>query len=434
MKYVPSLTDTRVLKKIEKILKWAAPFIRNSRVGLSRQTIRKVFGNQEEPLPAFLFDMLFKRDANSTYNNSAYNPMAASKTYDYEPSLAGFTYLQDSLLAGEWQQLGVYVRSFEGAIALWKHASHLVDKQAALGHEEQLSTGIFVYQDNDCGRKFHELQQLEKADNFRAEFWSKQGMAWDCDIDNAQTRILTQWADQQKLSVPHMQEYVDNKAAIRNRAAFIGKCDPKLAKTLLTAILNAMKLTKYNVAMVTGDWVGAAAIVNDPWFRGLANEVMIVHSMLPEDNFYFKVERQIMECAENYMRSKGVKNFNMFDGSITSERVDELADVIAEATGWRVMFTWEKFTVLEAAQGTRAARMIRDVNRLSELIDAPISWVAVDVGYGYEVKVAERGTVTRANAADLKKTLRKAVAEEAVRKNIEFAQNLTPEQLKELQS
>lgn len=214
----PNFSDPRVRKRCESALAFVEQYIKDQPRWLSTREISKHFGWLGRPLGKYLKEQLL-------ICTDPYFNMHSGQCKKYQKNTEGVLALK-SLLGIE--NLPVIVSE---------------------SIKEQLDTGEFEYKQSS-NREYHPLQNEPKR--IKRPLLAAKGYRHEYDIQCAAQTLLLQHAQSLglKTATPALDQYIADRASVRNQLSQSLRLPQTTVKQILTAILNGGSISAWHTNMI----------------------------------------------------------------------------------------------------------------------------------------------------------------------------------------
>lgn len=215
-------------------------------------------------------------------------------------------------------------------------------------HAEELSSLTFkMEQKGECPRLFHDLQYLSKES--KAVFWDEK-LPFNYDIQSCAPTLIYQQAQQLGLKgdFAAIETLIENPKAFRDGLAERNGITYKQAKLIINALFCGATLGRgyrFELFRVVNCSYGTMNLLrDDAWIIALREEIKACWKIIAEKghiprrknkkgnwmplrctakwNYYFKLERLVLDEIMSYLNDQGISFFPEHDGFRTSVPVD----------------------------------------------------------------------------------------------------------------
>lgn len=358
--YSPNLKDPRVLKRIKHAYGYArGVFSEVKEQQKSIAALEKHFGKLSNPLSCYLFNTLLE------CTDQHYSEVAGiSKKYRLIP--AGVEKIRDVLKG----KLEIILTPGEIKLLPPDPSARAIDElvvNAFVEREygEQLKTLEFTYEDKSS-RYWNELQNVRSE--FRTKVFAKHGMKYNYDIRACAPTLLMQHAQQQNgVCFVEIEKLLKDRNAYRQFLADECEIGIKDAKTVINslfcgAILGVSsrfalsKVLNYDVARIMCAKELTEVLRKDikemwseiaPTMSRRKNKIDRLIPLQPRDKWarYFRLEREVIDAVQKYMKKTGNRYFLEHDGWTCEKMIDEreLIAFVKKSTGYSIELDLEIF-------------------------------------------------------------------------------------------
>jgi hypothetical protein len=299
-RFTPKWTDKRVKARVETVLAWCAVTLSTTvPERVHSETLAKVFGQQQNPLSAYLRGALLRK--HGYYLNG-------KQTYAY------------LLVDGAMEKLALAVKS---------DVTPLTEiERIRLKWNDALQTNTFVYSEKSS-RKWHPLQQMKRAD--KQEFWQPY-LPYDYDIEACAPTIVNHAAKAAGLFdvlQTGIKDYLDNKDDFRQHVMTLTGCDLQTAKKVINGLFNGARLARNwqcSTYIALGeDYAAMTALQNDARVKCLRGGIKRAWAAIERRSHftrdgstrwteYFKAERLLLDIIVEHLKRTGNPHFTEHDG------------------------------------------------------------------------------------------------------------------------
>lgn len=353
--YVPNVTDPkykdRTITRMKHALGWSLAVVGEEPRELSKNMIDDAFGRKDLGL-WLRVKLLTCTDQFFTFGGD-------SKCKMYTLNQTGVAEVR-SILMGAEPTVAIQQPTSEsdvnGAYDL-KVVLHFVQQEFS----SELETKEFKYEEKDCARLWHPLQNLKRG--VKTAVWQEYGLTYNYDIQACAPTLILQHA--QKLDMDEwlfgINDYLDNTADFREHIAKVADIEYKKAKVLVNALFCGARLGANNAfalyALLDYDKTKVEALQNDSRLSVLRDDIkkcwVAIEPTLPQAtqggkkirvnsrmkwNRYFELERAVLNVVRSHLQSSGIKCFLEHDGWRSDKEVDVVAleDLVASVIGFRI--------------------------------------------------------------------------------------------------
>ena len=323
---------------------------------ISSAELTDVFGNQSNPLSAYLRGMVLQQ-VSSSYRVGQYSKVWSLNKAGRDELARLVQVANNGVVPGALQPM-----------------SYVMQK-----YGEELHTLEFKYNDSS-NRLFHGLQNIKRE--HKADFWHSVGLRWNYDIVAAAPTILFQLAQKHlggaqassnliDILFGTLKEYLADRTAFRAHVAALTGLTLHDAKRLVNSLFNGARLARtaqcsaYQV--MNFDYDAMSRLQADPKVQTLRDDIARMWRKIEEArrfampldgragawklskskdkwSVYFEHERAVLESIKRYLAKTGNKAFTEHDGFRTSREVDvnELETWIEQETGFKLKIEKEE--------------------------------------------------------------------------------------------
>lgn len=343
--YTPNLDDPRIRRRIEKALGWSLGCVRGEPREMAKGWIDANLGQQQNALGAWLrAKLLVCRNSRYFFGSDV------SKCKEYSLNQAGWDDVSGMLLgiedvsAAEPMQREGDGKKLQGM--------ELIHAWARQSYKDELEVKEFQYEEKECARLWHPLQNMTKE--AKAYIWRHEGLGFNYDIKACAPTLIMQHA--QHLGFDEwlygMQEFLADPGAFRRHVAEVAGFDyndekqAKKIKALINAMFCGAKLGANKdfalFQLLDGNYEVVKKLQNDAHLMLLKDDIkrcwkVIETTMTTFRNAngrklalsskqkwgrYFDLERRVLNAVRSYLVKEGLKFFLEHDGWRTDKEVD----------------------------------------------------------------------------------------------------------------
>ncbi|MCR5881539.1 hypothetical protein LRS03_01105 [Rhizobacter sp. J219] len=348
MPYSPNFSDPRTRRRVRSALAWSWLYLTPTRARrVPKETLDAVFGPSGNKQAKFIRDALLVKQP-------WWDPDDFGEVKRYRLNDDGARALASAieLPADSGDSIPQHVRE------------HLDTVYPALASLQ------FEYVDHAPGRLTHGLQNLRRE--VKPVLWRTFGLPYDYDIVACSANVLVQLAKRAGMKhVPVLDEYLEDRAAWRERFAKIAGVEVEIAKKAITSIFTGALVAENEDSsifhMVHRRAGAVAALRDDPdfsrlfagvnsmwrWLRiaeGTQHRRSLVdlleghHGTRPTGYrtgrqkyaLYVRHERQVIDAVHAHLNKTGNRHFLEHDGWRTERPIDveRMREVIRDRTGF----------------------------------------------------------------------------------------------------
>lgn len=361
-RYIPNFDNPRIRKRVTNALGWSLGCVREEPREMAKGWIDANLGQQQNELGAWLrAKLLVCRDSRYFFGSDV------SKCKEYTLNQAGWDDVSGMLLGTEDACVAEPMQREGDGKKL--QGMELVHAWARQSYKDELETKEFQYEEKECARLWHPLQNMTKE--AKAHIWKHEGLGFNYDIKACAPTLIMQNAQHLGLDewLYGMQEFLSDPSAFRRHVAEVAGYDyndEKQAKKV-KALINAMfcgaklgankdfalfKLLDENREVVKKLQNDAHLIllkddIKRCWkvietsmttFRNANGRKLALNSKQKWGR-YFDLERHVLNAVRAYLIKGGFKYFLEHDGWRTDKEVDivVLQAYVEFQTGFRII-------------------------------------------------------------------------------------------------
>jgi hypothetical protein len=337
--YAPNWTNPQVRRRAQTVLSYVDLFMSPSRATeLSAADLTEAFGNQSNPLSAFLRDMLLV-EASGSYKIGHYAKLWKLDRFGRDKLTRQLDIANNGngALGGELEA---------------QRSSFVMEK-----YGDELATLTFEYHDTSH-RLFHGLQNIKRE--HKSAFWMEHGLPWNYDIAACAPTILFQLAERYlkghqasdqlvNLLFGTLQEYLQDRSTFRQHVADITGMSLNNAKRLINSLFNGARLARSAQCsayqLMDFDYDAMTRLQHDPQVQRLRDDIGRMWRRIedakrfapPLSNgvdkwklrnskdkwgVYFENERAVLDVIRDYLHGTGNRVFTEHDGFRTERQID----------------------------------------------------------------------------------------------------------------
>jgi hypothetical protein len=196
--------------------------------------------------------------------------------------------------------------------------------------QDELTEGEFNYSNTSCDRKYHPLQNMPST--VRNGVFKSKGYDGKFDVKSCLPTTMGQVAGEEW--DVNTVDYIAEQLGVERKLAKLAVNSSFYGATL-TAFSSVLRLLDFNDACTV------QLIRVSPIFMNTKKKINRIRKATGLDkdfNAYFRVERQIIECIEAYIKAKGGRVFTIHDGGYCDIELDraDLEEHVFNQTGFRL--------------------------------------------------------------------------------------------------
>lgn len=359
--YIPNFVDPRIRKRVERALGWCLGCVGRAPREMAKGWIDANLGQQQNALGAWLRDkLLVCRDSRYFFGSDA------SKCKEYSLNQAGWDEVSGMLLGIEDANTAEPMQCEGDGKKL--QGMELIHAWARQSYKDELESKEFQYEEKECARLWHPLQNMTKE--AKAHVWKHEGLGFNYDIKACAPTLIMQHA--QHLGFDEwlygMQEFLLDPGAFRRHVAQVAGYDysddkqAKKIKALINAMFCGAKLGANRdfalFHLLDGSREVIKKLQNDARLMLLKDDIkrcwkVIETTMTTYRNAngrklalsskhkwgrYFDLERKVLNAVRTYLSNEGFKFFLEHDGWRTDKEVNilELQMYVEYQTGFKI--------------------------------------------------------------------------------------------------
>nr|WP_315248259.1 hypothetical protein [uncultured Duganella sp.] len=359
--YIPNFDDPRIRKRVEKALGWTLGCVRGEPREMAKGWIDANLGQQQNALGAWLrAKLLVCRDSRYFFGGDV------SKCKEYSLNQAGWNEVSGMLLGIEEASEAEPMQcDGDGKKA---QDMELVRAWARQSYKDELDTKEFQYEEKECARLWHPLQNITKE--AKAHIWKHEGLGFNYDIKACAPTLIMQHA--QHLGFDEwlygIKEFLSDPTEFRRHVAQVAGLNyndedqAKKVKALINAMFCGAKLGANKdfalFQLLDKNREVVKRLQNDAHLMLLKDDIkrcwqVIETSMTTFRNEngrklalsskqkwgrYFDLERKVLNAVRTYLDKNGFKYFLEHDGWRTDKEVNivELQAYVELQTEFRI--------------------------------------------------------------------------------------------------
>lgn len=382
--YHPNFKDKRVAARARKAIGFAKAVISEDKPhSWSTRYLDKYFGQQQHPLSQYLRRVLL-----ITTNNHWSIDNKTCK--EYILNAEGYRFLRDSLdgkttltwkeyrKSGEQDEAGASadkdptcITSLFNPEAAYDYK--IVNEWCRREFSEELANLAFSY-DDKSNRLWHPLQHVKREN--KRQVLAEAGLVHQYDVDCCAPTLLLQYAQTvgMDLWLEHLNEYLNNKTAIRNQIAEETEIPVKSVKVIINALFNGARIgssPRQQISpLIQFEKARAEFLRTHEFIAGLRKDIKTCWDYIEEHHgrryqvlkngktrkaamkpttkwaIYFDLERKVLNAVREYLEQTNNAHFLEHDGWTTAKAIDQAAlqSYIEQKTGFVVKFSYEEVT------------------------------------------------------------------------------------------
>ncbi|MDN2698723.1 hypothetical protein O0882_20615 [Janthinobacterium sp. SUN073] len=371
--YIPNFDNPRIRKRVKKALGWAAGCVRSEPREMAKNWIDVNLGQQQNELGAWLRAKLL-----ICQDNFYYFGVDGGKCKEYSLNQSGWDEVSGMLLGIEDANAAAPMQKEGKGKSL--HDMELIHAWARDVHKKEFDSKDFQYEEKQCARLWHPLQNLKK--DAKAYVWKKEGLSFDYDIQACAPTLILQHAQQLGFDEwPHgIQEFLADPRAFRKHVAEVAGYDynddkqAKKVKALVNAMFCGAKLGANKdfalFQLLDENYERVNALKNDTRLMLLKDDIKRCWKVIESESMYtvknengrklalnskrkwgryFDLERLVLDAVRFYLIKSGVKFFLEHDGWRTDQVIDveSLQEHVFVSTGYRIKIAGTSSRIIE---------------------------------------------------------------------------------------